>query len=144
MPHVLIVGAGPGIAAATARRFGRDGYDVGLVARREDPLAELGEQLRGEGVTARWAPADAGDAAALTAAVERLIEEIGPVDVVLYNVSIGREVAAAELTPEQLTADLAAGAVACRRRCAPCCPACARAAAARCWSPVEGPPTARS
>lgn len=111
MPHLLIVGAGPGIAAASARRFGRDGYAVGLVARREEPLAALGEQLRAEGLSTRWACADAGDAAGLTAAVQRLIEESGPVDVVLYNVSIGREVAAADLTPEQLAADLAAGAV---------------------------------
>ncbi len=41
MPHLLVVGAGPGIAAATARRFGREGYAVGLVARREEALAEL-------------------------------------------------------------------------------------------------------
>lgn len=111
MPHLLIVGAGPGISAATARRLGSQGYEVALVARRERPLRELAEQLRRDDVPTVTATADSGDPAGLTAAIEGLIGEVGPVDVLLYNVSVGREVAAADLTPEQLTADLAAGAV---------------------------------
>jgi NADP-dependent 3-hydroxy acid dehydrogenase YdfG len=111
VPHLLVVGAGPGIAAATARRFGRDGYSVGLVARREAALAELADTLRRNGVRAGRAPADAGDPASLTAAVQSLVETFGPADVLLYNVSIGRQAAVPELTPEDLLADLAAGAV---------------------------------
>lgn len=111
MPHLLIVGAGPGISAATARRLGSEGYEVGLVARREQPLRELAGQLRRDDVPTVTATADSGDPAGLTAAIGGLIDEIGPADVLLYNVSVGREVAAADLTPEQLTADLAAGAV---------------------------------
>ncbi|GAA3153639.1 SDR family NAD(P)-dependent oxidoreductase [Blastococcus jejuensis] len=111
MPHLLIIGAGPGISAATARRFGRAGYAVGLVARREEPLAELGAELRAEGIRTGWAAAEAGDPAALTEAVLRLVGELGPADVVLYNVSVGREVTVAELTPDDLLRDLAAGTV---------------------------------
>jgi NADP-dependent 3-hydroxy acid dehydrogenase YdfG len=111
MPHLLIVGAGPGISAATARRLGREGYEVGLVARREQPLRELADQLRKDDVPTVTTTADSGDPAALTSAIEGLVGEVGPVDVLLYNVSVGREIAAADLTPEQLTADLAAGAV---------------------------------
>ena len=111
MPHLLIVGAGPGISAATARRLGAEGYDVALVARREEPLAELGEQLRTEGINVGWTTAEAGDPASLTTAVDRFIAHAGPVDVLLYNVSVGREIPAADLRPEQLAADLAAGAV---------------------------------
>lgn len=111
MPHLLIIGAGPGISAATARRFGRAGYAVGLVARREEALAELGAALRDDGVRTGWAPAEAGDPASLTDAMGRLVGELGPADVVLYNVSVGREVTVPELTPEDLLGDLAAGAV---------------------------------
>jgi NADP-dependent 3-hydroxy acid dehydrogenase YdfG len=111
VPHLLIVGAGPGISAATARRLGRDGYDVSLLARREQPLAELVSSLRADGVEAGWATADAADPADLTGAVERFLASTGPVDVLLYNVSLGRQADVAELTPEDLLADLAAGAV---------------------------------
>ena len=111
MPHLLVVGAGPGIAAATARRFGRGGYTVGLVARRDEALAELAEELREDVAPVGRAPAEAGDPASLRAAVELLVETSGPVDVLLYNVSVGRQAAVPDLTPEDLLADLAAGAV---------------------------------
>ena len=112
MPHLLVVGAGPGIAAATARRFGAAGWSVSLVARRVEVVGELCAGLAADGVDAASAVADAGDATALTAAIRELTAAAGPVDALLHNVSVGREVAAADLTPEQLTADLAAGVVA--------------------------------
>ena len=111
MPHLLIVGAGPGIAAATARRLGGEGYAVSLLARREAPLAELAAALRAEGIETTWAVADAADPAGLTDAVRRSRDAAGPVDVLLYNVSIGREAAVPELSAEVLLGDLAAGAV---------------------------------
>lgn len=111
MPHLLIVGAGPGIAAATARRLGGTGYDVSLLARREGPLAELGSALRDEGIAARWAVADAGDPTWLARAVDEAVAATGPVDVLLYNVSVGRQAAVTELAAEDLLADVAAGAV---------------------------------
>ena len=111
MPHLLVVGAGPGIAAATARRFGRDGSAVSLVARRPDALRTLQRELGDEQIAAGWRAADAGDADALTEAIEELVTETGPVDVLLHNVSVGREVVPGELTPQQLAADLATGVV---------------------------------
>jgi NADP-dependent 3-hydroxy acid dehydrogenase YdfG len=109
VPHLLIVGAGPGIGAATARRFGREGYAVGLIGRREEALAELQSDLAG--ILAGRAPAEASDPAALTAAVDVFVETFGPVDVLLYNVSAGRSVTVPELTTDDLLADLATGAV---------------------------------
>ena len=111
MSHLLVLGAGPGISAATARRFGRGGAAVSLVARRREPLTELAGRLAADGIDAAGEAADVGDPAALTSAIERLTGRAGPVDVLLYNVSAGREVAAVELTPQQLTADLAVGVV---------------------------------
>ena len=110
-PHLLVVGAGPGISSATARRFAAAGYAVGLVARREAPLAELGAALRADGVPTEWATAEAGDPASLTRAVGSLTAALGPADVLLYNVSVGRQAAVPELSAEDLLADLAAGAV---------------------------------
>jgi NADP-dependent 3-hydroxy acid dehydrogenase YdfG len=109
--HLLVVGAGPGISAATARRFGGEGYAVGLIGRRQGALAELGAELRQSVPRVEWAGADAGDPRSLGVAVTALVEELGPVDVLLYNVSVGREAAVPDLSPEELLADLAAGAV---------------------------------
>ena len=111
MPHLLIVGAGPGISGATAARFGADGYDVGLIARREEAVAALGAELRADGLRTEWATAEAGDPDSLTAAVGALVASLGPVDVLLYNVSAGRQAAVPELSPEDLLADLGAGVV---------------------------------
>lgn len=111
MPHLLVIGAGPGIAAATARRLGGDGYDVSLVARREAPLAELSSELQADGVPVRWATADAALPDELAGAVQGLLDSTGPVDVLLYNVSIGRQAGVPDLSPEDLLGDLAAGAV---------------------------------
>jgi len=109
--HLLVIGAGPGISGATARRLAADGYDVGLVARREDALAQYGAGLRAEGIRTEWAVAEAGDANGLTAAIQRLIAALGPVDVLLYNVSAGRQAGVAELSPEELLDDLGTGVV---------------------------------
>ena len=43
----VIVGAGPGIGAATARRLARDGYGAGLVSRSPERLEELVAELTG-------------------------------------------------------------------------------------------------
>jgi NADP-dependent 3-hydroxy acid dehydrogenase YdfG len=110
VPHLVVVGAGPGIAAATARRFGRT-YDVGLVARDAQRLTALGKALQAEGVNTGWATADAGDPAALTSAIEAFIGHAGPVDVLLYNAVGRRRVRAAELTPDELADDLDVGVV---------------------------------
>jgi NADP-dependent 3-hydroxy acid dehydrogenase YdfG len=111
VPHLLVVGAGPGISTATARRLGAEGHAVGLVARREGVLADLGAALRRDGVRAEWVTAEAGDPASLTAAVDALTAALGPVDVLLYNVSVGRQAAVPDLDPADLLADVAAGAV---------------------------------
>ena len=35
----VVVGTGPGIGQAVAARFGREGYALGLIARRKEALA---------------------------------------------------------------------------------------------------------
>src|SRR5512145_364483 len=67
---IVVVGAGPGVGASVARRFGREGYDVGLVARSADTLERLESDLRAARVSATSAPVDITDQAGLTGAVE--------------------------------------------------------------------------
>jgi NADP-dependent 3-hydroxy acid dehydrogenase YdfG len=88
---IVIVGAGPNLGAAVARRFGREGLAVGLVARDEGKLATLAEELRGEGLSADHAAADIRDADALAGAIESLAARIGPVEVLEYSPLPARE-----------------------------------------------------
>ena len=62
---VVIVGAGPNLGAAIARRFGREGLSIGLVARNRDKLDALAGDLAQQGITADHEPADIRDASAL-------------------------------------------------------------------------------
>ncbi len=82
---IVIVGAGPNLGAAVARRFGREGMSVGLVARNPIKLRALSDELEGEGITATFASADIRDAEALSRAIESLAEGLGPVEVLEYS-----------------------------------------------------------
>ncbi len=109
---VLIVGAGPGVGASVARRFAREGYDVGLVARSSEALVTLTDELAAAGIRAGWAAADIADAAALTTAVHRLTAELGRVDVLHFNPSVFRAADPLELSAEELLEDVRVGAAA--------------------------------
>ncbi|MER5517673.1 SDR family NAD(P)-dependent oxidoreductase [Streptomyces sp. NPDC002763] len=85
MSSVAIVGAGPGLGAAVARRFGREGYGVALIARDGERLDGIAEELSGLGVDARGFAADVRDPLALAAALERAAEELGTVEILQYS-----------------------------------------------------------
>lgn len=111
-PLIVVIGAGPGLGAAVARRFGREGYDVGLVARTKDRLEALGSELRGSGVTAGWTAADITDDTALREAITRLGEHTGHIDVLHFNPSAFRHKDPLQLTPDELLEDVRLGAAA--------------------------------
>ena len=108
-PVILVVGAGPGVGASVARRFGRDGYDVALVSRGADELDALGTALQAEGITTGWAAVDIADAEALRAAVTRFGGFADRIDVLHYNPSAFRRQDPLHLSVDDLLADVAVG-----------------------------------
>jgi NADP-dependent 3-hydroxy acid dehydrogenase YdfG len=82
---LVIVGAGPNLGLAVARRFGREGFAVGLISRTESRLVELAAQLRLDGVNVAGAAADIRDSDALAGAIDQLADELGPVEVLEYS-----------------------------------------------------------
>jgi short-subunit dehydrogenase len=82
---IVIVGAGPNLGYAIARRFGREGLPVGFISRSTEKLTQLTGDLRTEGLTVSFASADIRAAAALQAAIRELADELGPVDVLEYS-----------------------------------------------------------
>jgi short-subunit dehydrogenase len=78
-PGALIVGASSGIGAALARTLARQGYALALVARREEALVTLAQELNSAAgsVVARTYPCDARDYDAAPALYARILAELG-------------------------------------------------------------------
>ncbi|NMO52280.1 SDR family NAD(P)-dependent oxidoreductase [Actinoplanes sp. TBRC 11911] len=106
MTTIAIVGAGPGVGAAVARRFGREGFDVALVSRTQTKLDTLAAALKAEGVNARGFAADVRDREALDRALTEAAETLGPVEVLQYSPLPHREFlrSTPDTTIENLTA----------------------------------------
>ena len=100
---LLVVAAGPGLGLAVARRFAREGWAVGLVARSAATLAELEPEVRRAGSPAvATATADVADPAALRAAIASVTAELGAATVLVYNGSAFVAGSVLSLAPEAL------------------------------------------
>lgn len=88
MGSCIIIGAGPGLGAAIARRFASGGFAVGLVARDRARLQALAEQCQDHGVDVASRSADAADPAGLAAAIAGLEAETGPCSALIYNAAV--------------------------------------------------------
>ena len=86
---VLITGASSGIGAFLARELVRRGARVGLLARREEKLRQLAEELRRSGGRAAWSLADVVDPEELAQALDAVDAELGGTDVVVANAGYG-------------------------------------------------------
>ena len=77
----MVTGASGGIGRAAARAFGERGDTVALIARGEKGLAAAAADVEDAGGKALVVPLDVADADAVEAAVERIENELGPIDV---------------------------------------------------------------
>jgi short-subunit dehydrogenase len=82
---IVIVGAGPNLGMAVARRFGREGLSVGLVSRTQSKLDDLAAELEADGITAAGSAADIRDSDALASAIGDLAARLGAVEVLEYS-----------------------------------------------------------
>ena len=108
-PVVVIVGAGPGVSGSVARRFARDGYDVGLVGIDEEQLGELTVDLEALGAGVSHVVADITDDRAARAAVAELGSRLEHVEVLHFNPSAFRQKDPLTLTVPELLADVTLG-----------------------------------
>lgn len=105
---IVIVGAGPNLGLAVARRFGREGFAVGLVARDRPRLDALVGELEADGVRAAAATADARRPDELRHALRELTARLGPAEVLCFSPlpDVGLIKPVTETTPEDLSASL--------------------------------------
>jgi short-subunit dehydrogenase len=81
---LAIFGAGTGLGASVATRFGREGYRVALVARRAAPLQERVAELGRAGIEAVAFPADLMHIEGIPALVRSIEDKCGAIDVAIY------------------------------------------------------------
>ena len=87
--HLLLVGAGPGLGLAVARRFAVGGYRVTLVARTTDGLRDLADGLADTGAQIDTIAADASNPEDLGSRMTELYNEQGAPGVIIYNAVMG-------------------------------------------------------
>jgi NAD(P)-dependent dehydrogenase (short-subunit alcohol dehydrogenase family) len=100
MASLVVIGAGPGIGAAVARRCSQPHDRVTLLARDPEKLRPLAEELTGSGRTVEVLGADVADESALHAALDR-IETSGIPDLVVYNAALVRRDRPGELSYDE-------------------------------------------
>lgn len=85
MSTTAIIGAGPGLGLASARRFGREGFSVALISRTQTNVDRLAAGLVDDGVTARGYAANVRDPQALRTALDAAAADLGPIEVLQYS-----------------------------------------------------------
>ena len=81
----LVTGSSAGIGFALAQGLGRAGARIVLNGRDPDKLASAAERLRSEDMSVHDMAFDVTDSSAVRPAIERVENEIGPIDILINN-----------------------------------------------------------
>src|SRR6266850_4081166 len=87
----IVTGAGRGIGRAIALKFAAEGADVVCVSRTAESSEKVAGEIRALGRRAWPYAVDVADAAAVTAASEKILEETARVDILVNNAGVTRD-----------------------------------------------------
>jgi 3-oxoacyl-[acyl-carrier protein] reductase len=87
----IVTGAARGIGAATAARLAADGFAVAVIDLKEDDARGTVEKIEAAGGRGLAVGADVSDGEQVTAAVERIVAELGPPVVLVNNAGVIRD-----------------------------------------------------
>jgi NAD(P)-dependent dehydrogenase (short-subunit alcohol dehydrogenase family) len=82
----LVIGAGDATGGAIARRFAREGFATVVTRRNLEQLQPLVDRIRAEGGVAHGFASDARKEEEVVALVEKIESEIGPIEVLVFNI----------------------------------------------------------
>jgi 3-oxoacyl-[acyl-carrier protein] reductase len=88
----VVTGASRGLGLACARALAGEGCHLGLIARDSDAIGQAAQSLTTDGVNAVGVSADLTDRAQVGRAFAEVREQLGDVDILVYNNSGGRDV----------------------------------------------------
>ena len=87
-PVAFVTGASSGIGRGLAVRLARDGFAVGILARRRDALLDVESEIQAVGSTAAVLPCDVADREAVHAAVRVCEQQLGPITLLVANAGV--------------------------------------------------------
>ncbi len=85
-PVALVIGAGDATGGAIAKRFAREGYTACVTRRNVDQLSPLVEEIAAAGGSAHPFGCDARVEAQMVELFEHIERDIGPIEVVVFNI----------------------------------------------------------
>jgi NAD(P)-dependent dehydrogenase (short-subunit alcohol dehydrogenase family) len=85
-PVALVIGAGDATGGAIARRFAREGYAACVTRRHLDKLQPLLDDIKAAGGEAHGFASDARKEEEVIALVEQIESNIGPIEVLVFNI----------------------------------------------------------
>lgn len=89
MKTLVIVGAGKGLGLSIAKRFGKEGFQVALVARNAVKLQEMVDELTVIGIEASYFVADLYNHEQINEAITAIKQKYGHIDVLEYSPIVG-------------------------------------------------------
>lgn len=85
MKTMVIAGAGKGLGLSIAKRFGKEDFQIALIARTADKLQFMVDELKEKGIEASYFVADLGNKEQVEKAVEAIKEKYGKIDVLEFS-----------------------------------------------------------
>jgi NAD(P)-dependent dehydrogenase (short-subunit alcohol dehydrogenase family) len=93
----VIVGVGPGNGTALASRFAKEGYHLALLARSGDLIKHLASELN----NAHAYECDVNDSHSIQKTFHQIKQDLGEIDVMVYNAGSGHWGNIEEIKPEE-------------------------------------------
>jgi len=111
-PVCAIAGMGSGLGLSIARQFGKEGFQIAMLARRAERLAEFEQELKANGIAAHGYSVELGTEAQVRGTLQRIEAKLGRPNVLVYNASCGHAGRPTSLNERSLLADFRINAVA--------------------------------
>jgi len=96
----LITGAGQGIGRAIALRFAQEGAKVAVVDIRADSIQSVVDEIQAAGGEALAVPCDVTQRDQVAAAVKKVLDTFGQIDIVGNNAGITRDARLVKMTED--------------------------------------------
>ena len=100
-----IVGMGAGNGMAQARRFGKEGFTIAMIARSNEKLKQYQKTLSREKIESYYYLADVADREDLKSSFSYIHESLGPTEVLIYNAFTAQQINLLNVSQEDLIHD---------------------------------------